>query len=584
MKKMFMKLLPVVAAVLLAVSCGKDDDNSPVAVDEETTPSAQPAQEQVEDNETKTIVIRGKVDNGSLSKVTVTEGALAFQVGDEFTFSESVTSSSFGNEVVSGTITITNTDGSYEAVLNYKNVGNLTRTWGYTATHGTNLTTISGAYNSLEDAVGAAYYEIRFQVVQNDDGSFVLRASSDNNSDIKVKVMSAFIRAECSRTIKVGGEDKPIVNGKYYVVPYNVTMGSSTTKTPTAGKVYTVKRLAGSISFEVPFANYDRSSAYFRNSLTNTGTGKVTYSIETVPMTGVATIDAATGDITATGCGRAFVTATVESNDEYNYGVTVAKYELSIVPQGFVDLNTFMEHTDGSATIVLWKDLQQFSSSTAYSSYYAFGEKKDCEITGVPEKKYNRVELRDGLTVEGTKALANSYDAAYAADNRTHMPELADWELLSTQCYWLWNEESGNKGYYVFAAKEDEHKGSMDQKYSSLYDKTKDPCIFLPANGCKSYTSHAGGTSDDPTWTVDHNWVLSIGGSVGYYWSSTVDVRSDGEVRAYYFRLNNYSKEYSVSSWSSEKYPDPDNGRTCGYAFQIQAVRLMKITESLVSF
>jgi hypothetical protein len=204
------------------------------------------------------------------------------------------------------------------AVLNYIDESNLTRSWGYTATHGTKLTTISGAYNSLTDAVQNAYYETRFDVVKNSDGTFALRASSNDKSDILVEVKTAFIRAECTRTIKVGGEDKEIASGKFYAVPANIQMGSSSYKTTKAGQVYTVKRLGGSIKYEIPFMNCDAN--YAHNKLIHVGNGKVTYSIETWPSTGVAEIDPETGLVHRLGTtGRAMITATVESTDQYNY-------------------------------------------------------------------------------------------------------------------------------------------------------------------------------------------------------------------------------------------------------------------------
>lgn len=243
MKKILMKFLPIVAVILFATSCGKEEDNNSPVVENEATPA--PVQEKVEDNTPKTLVIRGKVDKGSLSKVTVESGSLKFQVGDEFSFSQFITGNVYhAEETVSGTITITDADGSYEAVLNYIDESNLTRSFGFTATHGTKLTTISGAYNSLTDAVQNAYYETRFSVVKQNDGTFALRASSNSESDIKVEVKTAFIRAECTRTIKVGGEDKEIASGKFYAVPANIQMGSSYSNKTTAGKVYTVKRLA----------------------------------------------------------------------------------------------------------------------------------------------------------------------------------------------------------------------------------------------------------------------------------------------------------------------------------------------------
>lgn len=520
MKKILMKFLPIVAVILFATSCGKEEDNNSPVVENEATPAA-PVQEKVEDNTPKTLVIRGKVDKGSLSKVTVESGSLKFQVGDKFSFSEEITGLYSTHETVSGTITITDPDGSYEAVLNYIDESNLTRSWGYTATHGTKLTTISGAYNSLTDAVQNAYYETRFDVVKNSDGTFALRASSNDKSDILVEVKTAFIRAECTRTIKVGGEDKEIASGKFYAVPANIQMGSSSYKTTKAGQVYTVKRLGGSIKYEIPFMNCDAN--YAHNKLIHVGNGKVTYSIETWPSTGVAEIDPETGAVRRLGIGRAMITATVESTDQYNYGTNnEATFHVSFVPSGYVDLNLIKVSSDGSsAQILYWKDLPQwYSNYPWYSEYFAFGSTTPCQKSDMFNTPYERVGQRAGFS--GPVVLSTGFDAAYAINNLDHIPEDYDWQLLKTSCYWKWSDETGKQGYYVFAAKETEHQGSIDSKYASLYDKDIDPCIFLPVCGLKGYLYHSGGTSDAPTGYWDTDWVLTGDGTYGYFWSSSL--------------------------------------------------------------
>jgi hypothetical protein len=261
--------------------------------------------------------------------------------------------------------------------------------------------------------------------------------------------------------------------------------------------------------------------------LTHGGNGKVTYSIETWPS-GIAEIDAVTGRVHRLDgkIGRAVITATVESTDQYNYGTNnEASFTVSFVPSGYVDLNLVKLSSDfTSAQILYWRDLPQWYDNSKFFEYYAFGSTTPCQKSDMFNTPYERVGQRAGYS--GPIMLATGFDAAYAIDDADHIPEDYDWQLLKTSCYWKWSDETGKKGYYVFAAKETEHQGSIDSKYASLYDKDKDPCTFLPACGLKGYLYHAGGTSDAPIWYWDTDWVLSAEGTAGYFWSSSLSVEN----------------------------------------------------------
>ena len=234
MKRMFIKMLPVMAAVLLATSCSKEDGND--AVIDTSIDNGTPQVEAV-DNGIKTITITGKLSKESLSKVYVsdnTDRTLKFNGNETFAFGTE------GEGNVYGTIAITKDDGTYTATLNFPNKDALTAETGFTATHGTDPSVISEGYANLATAVNNAYYTIDF-IVKESGGTYSLKDKTNTESDIKVNVKSAFIEAQTSKTITVNDDASVSVEeGKFYVVSSTATMGKDK-KTITSGKIYKVK-------------------------------------------------------------------------------------------------------------------------------------------------------------------------------------------------------------------------------------------------------------------------------------------------------------------------------------------------------
>ena len=163
MKRTFMKFLPIAAAVLLATSCSKDEGNT--VVDNIVTPD--PVQEVVEQPTFKTITITGKLSQNTLSKVT-TSGAnnrtLVFDGKEEFSFSD--------GDDVKGTINIA-AGGTYTAEVTFSDETKLTTSSGFTAYAG-NVPDGQTKYESLKEAVEAAYYIIDFQVNKEGEDSYSL--------------------------------------------------------------------------------------------------------------------------------------------------------------------------------------------------------------------------------------------------------------------------------------------------------------------------------------------------------------------------------------------------------------------------
>lgn len=230
MKNRFIKLLPIAAAILLGTSCSKDDSNQ--AIDNVATPD--PVQAEVVDTPVaKTITISGKASQ-SLSKVTTTDDVnFAFQGNEAFTFNDETNG-------VSGTIQFKNgASGDYDATITYTDAAKLTASTGFKAKHGTPPTAMSTAYTSLAAAVQNGYYETEF-VVTGSEGAYSLKDQADNTSDINVYVRCAFIKALCNKTAKLDGQDITVAEGKFYVIPSGVVMGSSSKETAD-GTIYTVK-------------------------------------------------------------------------------------------------------------------------------------------------------------------------------------------------------------------------------------------------------------------------------------------------------------------------------------------------------
>ena len=322
MKRTFIKMLPVMAAILLATSCSKDDGDN-AAID---TQIDNP--QQTVSNAYKTVTISGKVGKATLSKVTVSDSYLQFEGdgGEKFTFGTE------GESDVYGDITISDEYGDFNATLNYSSEEALLSVEGFTATLGTKPEGLSTGYDDLATAVKNAYYEIPFKVAKDGDeeGKYKLTEGSlskdASSSDVKVYVQAAFIRSQASRTIKLNNNEVGVTIDKYYI---NKT---------TAGKVYNVKKLAGGISYAKNYVGKNDGDEAFTNPYTLTGDGTVTY---TSSNTAVATVDE-NGKVTimSNAAGKTTITATLsaEDSDEFAYADDdkVATYTLVVAPENCI--------------------------------------------------------------------------------------------------------------------------------------------------------------------------------------------------------------------------------------------------------
>ena len=146
MKKVFLRILPLAAAVLLATSCSKDENNDNAVVND--------GQETVITKE-KTVTVSGTASKkAGLSKISCADGTnLTFDGGEIISISGDE-----GN--IHGDATLA-ADGSFTVELSYPADKEESYLLGknLTATIGTNPTDVKGSYGDI-DAAAADIYEV----------------------------------------------------------------------------------------------------------------------------------------------------------------------------------------------------------------------------------------------------------------------------------------------------------------------------------------------------------------------------------------------------------------------------------------
>ena len=116
---------------------------------------------------------------------------------------------------------------------------------------------------------------------------------------------------------------EPVDAGSYQVL---YTLQSDFPR-PVVGLGMTIAKAAGSVSYAEAGVSKTFGEDAFTNPLTNTGDGSVSYASD---ATGVATVDASTGEVTIVGAGSTTITATVEDSTNYTYATKTASYTLTV--------------------------------------------------------------------------------------------------------------------------------------------------------------------------------------------------------------------------------------------------------------
>ena len=226
--------------------------------------------------------------------------------------------------------------------------------------------------------------------------------------------------------------------------------------------------------------------------------------------TKVATVNS-NGVVTAVSAGTATITckAADGSGVKATCAVTIAASGGGD-DGGDGDLNGHAYVDLGLPSGLLWATCNVGASSPGdYGNYYAWGETTSKSDYSLSAYKYS------GHTDSHT-VLESSDDAATANwGGSWRMPTHAEWVELnnSSNCTWTWTTQDGHDGYKVTSVK----NGNS---------------IFLPAAGCRYDTS------------------LSVAGSYGHYWSSSLGESSPGYAWDCYFYSSSHGADDSYSRCS----------------------------------
>ena len=120
-------------------------------------------------------------------------------------------------------------------------------------------------------------------------------------------------------------------NAGTYTVYYKVVGGDDYKDVAEQSVSVTISKVAGSINFTEAAVSKTTDDTAFTNTLTKTGDGTVSYASN---ATGVATVNASTGEVTIVGAGTATITATVTDGTNYTYSTKTATYTLTVSTAG----------------------------------------------------------------------------------------------------------------------------------------------------------------------------------------------------------------------------------------------------------
>lgn len=130
-------------------------------------------------------------------------------------------------------------------------------------------------------------------------------------------------------------------------------------------------KTAATISFAESDVGKGAEDAAFTNELSNTGDGAVTYSSSN---TGVATVDAVTGQVAIVAEGTTTITATVADSETYSYAQKKVSYTLTVYPAAAaVPLTIEIKSGESSGVLTVknpWTTFKyKFSNSDEFHSY-----------------------------------------------------------------------------------------------------------------------------------------------------------------------------------------------------------------------
>ena len=234
--------------------------------------------------------------------------------------------------------------------------------------------------------------------------------------------------------------------------------------------------------------------------------------------------------VTATGLEPSttyFFKSYVQNGMAVKYGAvkSFTTREESTIPAGAVDLGIVMTRADGTTYKLYWAQSNLSTSGLCanpedYGDYYAWGETEPKENyswstykfrtsgDSYGNVKFSKYNSQSSFGPVDNKTVLEPEDdvASVKLGGKWRIPTDAEWTELRTKCTWTWTTQNGINGRLVTAS-----NGNS---------------IFLPA---------AGGRDD-----ID----LGNAGSIGNYWSSSIDSVSPLLACDVYFYSDDVSRYY----------------------------------------
>lgn len=471
MKKTFFRILPLVAAVMLAASCGKDGDSDVNINAPEPVVTPDPTQTTVGDGFVE-IPFSIKVNDGnSLSKVALNGAtkAINFEPEDVETVKLSVAGAII--EGISGTLDLSKDDDD-----NYSFSGKITVPEGqkdafssgagidivgtFTQDKG-NATSSAESFKDLWDNC-AHTYKAEFK---STDGSLTL-------VDQNIYFYVATYKNEITINGKAVTSENQFAKGSYYAYQYDestTVTGLPSDKKIKPSKLYTIGKAVTEVSLDKTYIFVEVG--------------------ETITLTATAKPDDATNrDVSWLSYNPEF--ATVEGGEVK--GVAVGETTIRAEADDIFTLCTVRVVPEG------WFVDLGLSDGTKWAADNITGTNPDGEGT---DKNGVWYYTFDAAQKFGKENLPTGGDA----DRNSDYPN-TDFLNLWNQCYWekVTDEGGDFKGYNVFKSKDKSKDHGFTKGTTDAYEDSENH-IFLPAEG---FCGGGGGPFDV--------------GRVGRYWSSTV--------------------------------------------------------------
>lgn len=268
MKKTFIKILPLAAAVLFTTSCNKEDNN--------TNDNVVPGQEKVE-KQYKTVTVTGKADKKQgISKFAYDSenNRLIFAEGDKISFSGD-------NGDITGEGTFISNDGYFTATLKYPADENYAlKEKEITATIGTRIENTYLIYNDMNAAVANIYETssnaLKLTDGENEeltfDGTFDLKSDyaflqngSGDPATFKIGTDETSYSLGATEVLVVKGGTSVVVNGRTATVVANnvYTIAAAPAAAPTVTGKFTATT-QGTVNYTVT-SNHDGTLQYNYN-------------------------------------------------------------------------------------------------------------------------------------------------------------------------------------------------------------------------------------------------------------------------------------------------------------------------------